>query len=199
LGKIIKFSLDSLTFQDLGEYNINWWHHLEISPQGDLIAIHFYDEGIERSILSILDLRTLEMREVFVGDSIEVIRWNDRGDRLGFVPEGIVLWVYDLSEDKAEKVVELEHHYYFRRGYDFAFNGWKLVAINYVDNTPFLQVFGEDFSEEKNVKIPFDSEYFYLESVTGFNNFIFLTLEGRKTEVWRIDLDTEEWRKIYPH
>jgi hypothetical protein len=138
------------------------------------------------------------MREVFASDSIEAIRWSAGGDRLGFVPEGIVLWVYDLLENKAEKVVDLEHNYYFMDGYDFAFNGRKLVAINYVDNTSFLQVFGEDFSKEKSVKIPFSSEYFYSESVTGFNDFIFLTMEGRKTEVWRFDLSTEEWRKIYP-
>jgi len=206
LEKIIKFSLDSLTFQEVGDYNIYWWwSDIEISPQGDSIAIISYDyetnydyEMKVRRSLYIIDLRTLEMREVFEANKIEDIRWNDGGDRLGFVTGGKELWVYDLAENKSGKVTEIGHHYYFRSRYDFAFNGRKLAAINYVDNTPFLQVFGEDFSEEKSVKIPFRPEYFGFDIATGFNNFIFLTVEGRKTKVWRIDLNTEEWRKIYP-
>ncbi len=126
------------------------------------------------------------------------IRWNDRGDRLGFVSEEKILWVYDLLENKTDKVFEFNYGYYFKNRFDFVFDGRKLVAINNIDHIPYLYVFDEYFSEEKTIKLPISPDYYYVDSVTGFNNFIFLTIDGRKTEVWRIDLNTEEWKKIYP-
>jgi ABC-type transport system involved in multi-copper enzyme maturation permease subunit len=202
LGKIIKFNLENSAFHILGEYNINWWwwrdKNVEISPQGDLIAIHFYDEEIERRILSILDLRTLEKRDVFEANTIEDIRWNDRGDRLGFVSDKKLLWVYDLSENNAKKVSELAYYYQVWNNF-FVFSARKLAAFDFIDGTKiYLQVFGEDFSEEKSVEIPFSSKYYFIDFAAGFNNSLFLWAEGRKTELWRFDLNTEEWRKIYP-
>jgi len=39
-----------------------------------------------------------------------------------------------------------------------------LAFIDFIDDTPYLRVFAEDFSEEKSVKIPFNSEYYYPET-----------------------------------
>ena len=101
------------------------------------------------------------------------------------------LWVYYLDESRAEKIIQWNYSYETR--FDWASDGHKFVLIEPFYGEDHLKVLGEDFNEEKIIKIPFPikgSVY-----VWGLDDKV-LVKDYRRGPLWRVDLETEEWKKI---
>jgi len=193
--KILKFNLESGTHQLVAE-NLALPLKIQIPPTQNLIA--FLQRGkVRQEILSVLDLRTLEKKEVYEADSIDRFVWSNNGDKMAFLAGGNELIVYNLLEDSIKKIEELNYAEprWYVHDFEFVLNDKKIVVSDEINGEFYLKIFGEGFSEEKQLKIPFhhkDGKPY----IWGLNNIV-LVQNSEKDELWRVNLDTEEWRKIY--
>lgn len=193
--KILKFNLESETHQFVAE-NLALPLKVRIPATQSLIA--FLQRGeVGQEILSVLDLRTLEKKEIYEADSIDRFVWSNNGDKMAFLAGGNELIVYNLLEDSIKKIKELNYteSSWDVPDFDFVLNDKKIVVNEEINGEFYLRFFGEGFSEEKQLKIPF-----HLEDgkprIWGLNNIV-MVINPEKDELWRVNLDTEEWRKIY--
>lgn len=193
--KILKFNLESETHQLVAE-NLVLPLKIRISPKQSLVAF-LLREKVGQETLSVLDLRTHEMKKVYETDSIERFVWSKNGDKMAFLTGGNELIVYNFLDDSIKIIRELN---YTGSGwnapyFDFVLNDKKIVVCEKINGEFYLSFFEEGFSEEKQLKIPF-----HFESgkpyIWGLNNIV-MVKNYVKDELWRINLDTEEWRMIY--
>jgi len=198
--KILKFNLETETHQFVTE-NLALPIKIRIPPTQNLIA--FLQRGkVGQEILSVLDLRTLEKKEVYEADSIDRFVWSSNGDKMAFLVEGNELIVYNLLENGIKKIEELNYSEpgWYAADFDFVLNDEKIVAGDKINGELYLRIFGEGFSEEKQLKIPFHLEdgkpWLWGLNLWGLNNIVLVHSSG-KNELWRVNLDTEDWRRIY--
>ncbi len=193
--RILKINLESETHQFLAE-NLALPLKIRISPNQSLIA--FLQKGkVGKETLSVLDLKTLEKKEIYEADSIDRFVWSSNGDKMAFLAAGNELIVYNFLENSIKKIEELNYTEpgWYVPVFDFVLNDKKIVVSDEINGEFYLRIFGEDFNEEKQLKIPFHLEY-GKPYIWGLNNIV-LVKNSEKNELWRINLDTEKWRKIY--
>lgn len=190
--KIVKVDLEQGAYQVLVE-NVLGPYQIWVSPKHNSLALGFRDKLDNKEIIAVLNLKTLEIKEIFKADFLKKlggIKWDQNGDKIAFVREK-ELWVYHLAENRAKKIIQWNYNYETR--FDWASDGHKFVLIEPFYGEGHLTVLGEDFSEEKIIKIPFPikgSVY-----VWGLDNKV-LVKDYRRGPLWRVDLETEEWKKI---
>ena len=105
--------------------------------------------------------------------------------------------MYSLKEYKIKKVKELIHKepIWARANFAFVMNDQGAAAVDVIDSDYHLRVIANNSSEEKVIKIPFSPEY-GIRYILELNNIV-LVINHEKEELWRVNLDTEEWRRIY--
>jgi len=190
--KIVKVDLEQGAYQVLVE-NVLGPYQIWVSPKHDSLALGFREQLDNKEIIAVLNLRTLEIKEIFKADFLKKlggVKWDQNGDKIALVREK-ELWVYHLAENRAEKIIQWNYNYETR--FDWVSDGHKFVLIEPFYGEYHLTVLGEDFSEEKMIKISFPikgSVY-----VWGLDDKI-LVKDYRRGPLWRVDLETEECKKI---
>jgi hypothetical protein len=189
--KILKVDLESGNYETFLE-NIGSPHRTKFSPGQNYFANVFW-ENPEKGSIMLFNLQTSEKKIAFESDKkwFGWIEWSPNEDKIAFsnVNE---LWVYYLDENRARKIIQA--NYDIRGGFDWLSDGKRLVVVfpEYGEN--YLKVFGEGFKEEKSIKIPpriLDPHYIW-----GLENTV-LIKGPRKGRLWRVDLETEKWKKVY--
>ncbi|MCK4814428.1 hypothetical protein KA005_01555, partial [bacterium] len=170
---------------------------LRISPKQDFLAFQYYDNNIEEVTLSLVNLRTFEKKEVYKAGLIKGYKWSKNGDKIVFMADKNELCVYDLQEDKIRKVKEFiyDRPRWRRLNFDFVLNDQKIVVVDVINGESHLVMISKQLKEEKSIKIPFQSKY-GIRYVLGINSTV-LVENPDKDELWLVNLDTENWRRIY--
>jgi len=195
-SKIVKYDLKNEKYKILAD-SLNRPRELRISPKQNFLAFQYYENNTEEQTLSLLNLQTFEKKEVYKAGSIDGYKWSKNGDNIVFIADKNELYVYDLKQDKIRKVKELTYGRPFRRrlNFDFILNGQKFVVVDVINNEPHIVVISRQFKEEKSIKIPFRTKY-GIRYILGINNTV-LVENPDKDELWLVNLDTENWQKIY--
>ena len=162
---------------------------LSISPNLETIA--FTRGNVDgRGQLLLLDLKTLEIREVAQGPELYIWHsaWRDSGDRFAFNKRNDI-FVYLREERKVVKACHVK-----RMGYPNSFT-WadheeKPTLI--VSDEGRIKFLGPDFQQVKSVPLPEMLRYNLLWSVEGK-----LLISDYERGLWRLDFKTEEWKKVY--
>ena len=198
--KILKFNLESETHQFVAQ-NLSLPPRIRIHPRHSLIA--FLQRGkAGQETLSVLDLRTLDKKEVYEADTIDRFVWSNNGDKIAFLAAGNELIMYNFLENNIKKIEELNYTEpgWYAPDFDFVLNDKEIVAGDIINGELYLRIFGDGFKEKKQLKIPFHLEdgkpWSWGLNLRGLNNIVLVHSSG-KNELWRLNLDTEKWRKIY--
>ncbi len=189
--KLIKVDLEGGAYQVLVE-NVITIYEMRVSPAHDSLALAYRDQLEKREILLVLNLETLEKREVLKTSSLKLwaVKWNSGGDKILFSREK-EFWVYSLAENKAQRIGWRSYSY--EVGFDWLLDGKRLVLSIPVDGEYYLQFLKEDFSEDKKIKIPYPIQgNIYL---WGLDNKVLMKFQ--KGPLFRLNLETGNWKKIY--
>ena len=189
--KLIKVDLEGGAYQALVE-NVFSVYEISVSPAHDLLALGYRQPPEKREMLLVLNLETLEKKEVVKTISLKLwaAKWNSQGDKILFSREK-EFWVYSLAENKAQRIGWRSYSY--EVGFDWLADGKRLVLSIPVDGEYYLQVLKEDFSEEKKIKIPYPIQgHIYL---WGLDNKVLMKFQ--KGPLFRLNLETGNWKKVY--
>ena len=189
--KLIKVDLEGGAYQALVE-NVFSVYELSVSPAHDSLALGYRQPLEKRDILAVLNLETLEKKEVLKTSSLKLwaVKWNSGGDKILFSREK-EFWVYSLAENKAQKIGWRSYSY--EVGFDWLADGKRLVLSIPVDGEYYLQVLKEDFSEEKKIKIPYQVQGSI--HLWGLDNKVLMKFQ--KGPLFRLNLETGNWKKVY--
>jgi hypothetical protein len=187
------------TVQVLAENSLSplFWNP---SPDQDYLTLTIRNPDTEKDMCILLNLRTFETTELYSKEVLGLAsgRWSPDGRKIVFFQpreqssHDRELWFYDLEEKKFEKFFQQEHQHGIR--YDWASNGQKFLILDSIEEESLLIVMNEDFEKEKTIKIPKEVPYAY--HIWGLENCALLQTTG-KGVIWRVDLETEDWKRIY--
>lgn len=189
--KLIKVDLEGGAYQVLIE-NVFTVYEICVSPAQDSLAVGYRDQLEKREIFLVLNLETLERREVLKTSSLKLwaAKWNSQGNKILFSRDK-EFWVYSLAENKAQRIGWRSYSY--EVGFDWLLDGKRLVLSIPVDGEYYLQVLKEDFSEEKKIKIPYLIKgHIYL---WGLDNKVLMMFQIGP--LFRLDLESGNWKKVY--
>lgn len=166
-----------------------WRHHPDLEYL--TIKIRNYEE--DKDSLLLLNLKTLETTELFSAALLKMWggKWHPGGCKIVFSREK-ELWIYNLEEKKLEKISQ--RNYEYEIGFDWTSDGQKFILLAPIDGENRLVIMDEEFREEKTIKIPMQLKGHI--SIWGLENRALLKGSGRGA-IWRVDLETEEWKKVY--
>ena len=146
--------------------------------------------------LSILNLRTFEMNKACDAVRLPVFAWvwTPDSDKLAFFSAGSI-WVYSRTENKLEEAWRLSQKK-LGLSFDWLADGGRMALIEGTPEQGSVVIIGRDFREEKRVSIPKG----LLGDSTGLGLWGLddkVLLAGGNSGVWRLDLKTDEWKKVY--
>jgi WD40 repeat protein len=198
---IAKFDIEKGDVQGLTDsLRIGYFRNeIRISPHQDRIAFCSQRETGGLKNLTILDVRTLEKKEIYAADSIEEFKWSSDGDKIAFLVRGSELWVHSLGENKSKKIKVFEHaeSHSVSPDFDFIFDGQKLAVVDKIGRKHYLKILTADGRDEAVMKIPFRIKYgVNSPDIYGLGNIV-LVRNIEKEDLWRANLDTMNWRRIY--
>jgi hypothetical protein len=174
-------------------------------PEGDLLVIKYPFETLNPpSKLALLNLSTLEETEIAEGGPVVSfnMQWDPAGERLSLGlfrserggQEPHVLAIYSVSERKtiAERVIARGE-----RKSEMLYTSWmpdgrSLVAFE--EGRRSLSILGPDLQETGRIDLPSRIKQPWVPQVVGNQ----ILIEDSKTDsLWRFDLDTKRWKRIY--
>jgi hypothetical protein len=194
-NKLIRIDLEQKNYQvQIDNVKSSYFiHPFFVSPRQDFMVLVYRDKLENKDILAVLNLKTLEKKEVHKADTLGFykVKWNANGDKILF-SRPKETWVYSIHEDRARRISR--RNYNIETGFDWLLDGGRIVLYTPTfEGDYFLKVLGEAFSEEKDVKIPFLAEG--RVHVWGLKNKVLVKFQ--RGPLWRVDLETEKWKKIY--
>lgn len=201
--RIVKLDLASGTTRSLestsAPQDFYWRYSLTVSPDQEAMLIRHKDQAQNTGKLSILDFRTFEMKEVCESPHLLIfsLAWTPESDRIAFFKGGSI-WVYSRAENKLEEAWHLPWNSQKDLGisFDWLEDGKRMAVIEGTTKDASIIILGRDFREEKKAKIPKG----LLRTQWGFNIWGLddkVLLAAEDTGVWRLDLKTDEWKKVY--
>lgn len=184
--------LENMTQRVLFENVIGDIFKIKVSPAHDYLALSSRGDSDGKEELVLFDLKTLEQKTVFEADVLKLweLKWSPDGKKILFSRTN-ELWAYFLPEDRLQKISQ--RNYGQEVGFDWLADDKKVVLMVPVDGEYHLSVLGEDFKEEKRIKIPYPVEGPVF--AWGLNNRVLLKF--RMGALFRLDLETEKWKKVY--
>jgi ABC-type transport system involved in multi-copper enzyme maturation permease subunit len=201
--KLMIFFLETCEHKVLVE-NVISFPEIYVSPKNNSLVIRYRtNQDIEERIghMAILNMESLEMKEFLAEVNLRVgrISWNIEGDRIAFSKHNVVeksedykLMVYSVSNDQ---LTELDYgRYNYGLGYDWLLQGNRLVVSDIIDQEPRLRILDENLLEEK--QLAFAKEIENNWTIWGLDNAV-LVQRSRRGGFWRLDLETEEWKKVF--
>jgi len=163
-----------------------------VSPQGDYVLFSsFYPD--ERFVLSLLDTRTGEKKDIQASESLAHWRynWNRNEGRIAFYKNN-EFWVYNIINNDLTEIKIRPHK--FGVNFDWVENENKLVINDYWDGRYFIRIFDLDLKEEKTIGLP--QKINNPRQIWGVRQGVLLK-NYRRGNLWRIDLITEELTQVY--
>lgn len=200
------YDLDQRTLTEVQDDAMPATWRAQVSPRGDLFAIRSpYGGDIEvPRTLALLDLKTRERIDIvrIPISAMLGLRWDLTGERIAYFIErpeadgqsSLVLTVYSLPNRKAvaEKVIARSVREVFYSWVSWMPDGRSLVAIDREGRN--LQFLGSDLQETGRLALP-DWLKEPRENVPVGRQL--LITDGRTNSLWRLDLETKRWKRIY--
>ena len=164
-----------------------------VSPDQNYLTLRMRSFEQNKETLSLLDLCTHEKFEVFSAEHLRLWarKWSPDGRKIA-ISRGNELWIYNLEEKKLEKISQ--RNYEYEIGFDWTSDGQKFILLAPIDGENRLVVMDKHFQEERTIKIPIKLKGTI--SIWGLENRALLK-GNRKGALWRVDLETEDWKKVY--
>jgi len=201
--KFIKLNIETGTAQSLetsfpSPRNFDWMPAPALSPDRKSVIIRLWDEAQKKDKTVLLDLGSFETKAI--GENVQFWRmaWAPQGDRVAYPRfREQSLMVYSIVDGSLKKAWQQTDK---RVGfsYDWLADGRLIIAGGGKDNEGFLNILSEDFTPEKRIKIPdwiLDKIEEHGFGIFGLNDKVLITSE--RNGIWRLDLKTEEWKKVY--
>jgi hypothetical protein len=198
-SQIIMIDLEDGTSQVLAEKVLSpWlWHP---SPYQDYLTFTIRDPDAEKDRFILMDLITFESTELFSEEVLGLIegKWGPDESKIAFFwPRELrfqdrELWVYDLDEEKFLKMFQRSYQHDIR--YDWTPDGQKLIFLVSIDGENQLIIVDKNFGGERTFKTPM--QFKGAVRIWGLENCALLKESG-KGAFWRVDLETEDWKKVY--
>jgi hypothetical protein len=191
-SRIIIFDLENGESEVLCENVIGQyvWHR---HPNQEYMTfkVRDYDEGTDSLIL--VDFKTFETHDLFEKEILRFWgrRWNPEGCKMAISREKEVL-IYDMEEKEFHTISQ--RNYEYEIGFDWTSDGQRFLLLSPIDGEYHLIVMDNNFQEEKKIKVPFPfkgSLYIW-----GLEDQALLK-STEKGALWRVDLETEEWKKVF--
>ncbi len=191
-AQIIKVDLENGTSQLLAD-NIIAPYIWRPSPDQNYLTLKIRNYEENKDTLVLLNLKTLDTTELFSAEFLKMWagKWSPDGSKIAFSRDK-ELWVYYLEHNKLEKISQ--RNYEYEIGFDWTSDGKKFILIVPIDGENHLVVMDENFEELKKIKIPVRFKGALL--IWGLENQALLNSTG-KGALWRVDLDTEDWKKVH--
>jgi ABC-type transport system involved in multi-copper enzyme maturation permease subunit len=201
--KIIKLNLETGATKRLETTlpypgNYGWLPPPSLSPDRRSIIIRLWDEAQKKDKSALLDLGSFETK--VIGENLQVwwTKWAPQGDRFAyFGHREHSLMVCSLADGSLKKAWQLtEKHMGF--DYDWLADGRLLIAGGGKAKRDNLTILSKDYAVEKRIKIPdriLKELSRYRIGIIGLDNKALIPTET--SGVWRLDLKTEEWKKVY--
>jgi len=192
--RLILIDLEEETYQVLFDDVRSEFYRkiMEVSPTYNHLGLVWRDHPENKEKLVLLDLKTLDKKVIFEAERMRLwaMKWSQDGEKIVFSRARETL-VYTLTDNMLRKVSKRDYGY--EVGFDWLADGKRLALIIPDYGDLYLRVFGEDFKEEKRVKIPYPVEgSVYL---WGLDNKVLMNFNRRS--LFRLDLETEKWKKVY--
>jgi len=192
--RLIVLDLEKETYQILFDDVRSEFYRkiMEVSPTYNYLGLVWRNHPENKEKLVILNLKTLEKKVIFEAELMRLwaMKWSQNGEKIVFSRANETC-VYSLTEDRLRKVSKRDYGYEI--GFDWLADGKRLALIIPDYGELHLSVLGEDFKEEKKIKIPYPVEgSIYL---WGLDNKVLMNFNRRS--LFRLDLETENWKKIY--
>jgi hypothetical protein len=173
------------------------WHP---SPDQDYLTFTVRNPGKENDRFILLNLQTFETIDLFARELIAFKRgrWSPDGRQIVFFQprelrsDGRVLVFYDLEEQTNAEIYQQNYGKWFR--YDWTSDGQKFLIMYLNEEENRLVIKNKNFEEEKTIQIPEEIKGAY--RIWGLENGALLKGTG-KTGFWRVDLESEAWKKVY--
>jgi hypothetical protein len=198
-AKIVMIDLISGTKDVLAEgvLSPSSWHP---SPDQDYLTLTVRNALEENDRFILQNLNTLETIELFSKEviGVETVKWSPDGHQIVFFQprdewfRDRALRCYDLEKKIFTKIYQQGPRHGIR--YDWTSGGLKFLILDSIDEENSLIVMNSDFEVEKTVDIPEDIKGAH--RIWGLENRALLQ-GSRKSGFWRVDLETEEWKKVY--
>lgn len=191
-ARIIKVDLQNGTSRVLVENVIApyIWHP---SPDHNYLTLKVRNYEENKDILVLMNLRTLETAELFSAELLKMWagKWSPDSRKIAFSRDR-ELWIYYVEENRFERISR--RNYEYEIGFDWTSDGKKFILFAPFDGENHLVVMDDRFEELKKIKIPFPFKGALL--VWGLENRALLKGTG-KSALWCVDLETEDWKKVY--
>jgi Tol biopolymer transport system component len=164
-----------------------------LHPSQEYLIFKTLKDDEDKESLVLLNLKTLETAELFQAELLKLWsgKWSPDGNQIAF-SRGRELWIYNLEEKKIEKISQ--RNYEYEIGFDWTSDGQKFILLAPIDGENQLIIMDKNFQEIKTIKIPM--QFKGAITVRGLENVAILKGSG-KGSFWRVDLETEEWKKVY--
>ncbi|UCE41108.1 MAG: hypothetical protein JSV17_16990 [Candidatus Aminicenantes bacterium] len=171
----------------------HFWRFGHLHPSQEYLIFRMREDEENKESLALLNLKTKETTELFSADLLKLWsgKWSPDGSKIAF-SRGRELWIYDLEEKKVEKISQ--RNYEYEIGFDWTSDGQKFILLAPIDGENQLIVMDSNFQEIKSIKIPI--QFMGTITVRGLENVAILKGTG-KGRFWRVDLETEEWKKVF--
>ncbi|GEM_PF-947137 len=175
-------------------------YEIAVSPGQNYLAYCYRNETENKEVLSLLSLNPLEKEKIYIDDFIVLrgLAWSRDEGKLAFSVEKskteLFLAVYSLKEKRVVSSKELsqDEPCLYPLVIDWIFKNQKLVL-----NDPchgYIQVLDEKLNEEKRIKTPASLKkvllLFALDKGVLFK-------ERERARLWELNLEAEEWKRVY--
>jgi hypothetical protein len=202
--RLVKIELETGKYQTLAE-NVTNFPGISVSPMKNFMVIRFRtfeEQKVSTGHLAILNAETLELKELHTDVNLRVgrIAWSKNEDKIAFMIisevnlDVVNKFCFYAIVDDAFKEVPYVGSGYHRLAYDWLLNEDKLVVSDIVNQEPRLRVFNEELKLEKEIEL--GEETRNLWTLWGLNSAV-LVQRSRRGGFWRLDLETEEWKKVF--
>jgi hypothetical protein len=191
-SRIIAFDLVNGESKVLAENVIGQYvWHLHPYQEYMTFKVRDYDEGKDNLVL--VNFNTSEAIPLFEKEKLRIWgrRWSPDGKKIALSSEN-ELSIYDLEEKTFEIISK--RNYEYEIGFDWTSDGQKFMLLSPIDGEYHLVVMSINFQEEKKIRVPVPIKRgMYVWGLEGQS----LLKSTDKGALWRVDLDTEEWKKVY--
>jgi len=190
-NKIIKIFLDNGDYEVLSDI-VGGFFSVTVSPQQEFMVIKVRDPQDGLGKLMMIDLRSGESNVLSQAKSLLIhrMKWDGQGQKLAF-SRPKKLYVYDVCT----KEITDAYTNPTTRGLSFDWAADSLVILRQdLEMNTSVKVLGPDFKGRKEIPLPgsFRTPF----HIWGLKDRALISAQNGGP-MWRVDLDSEEWKKVY--
>jgi len=167
-----------------------------ISPEGNVVAYVYFDEKSNKEVLALFDLDVFSAVDICRASTVNNFKWSRDGIRIAYLSDGDRLEIYSLEEKEAQSsvTVAIDHENRVEIPFGWIFDDRKIVLLTDRGGNQNLQMFSRELIPEKQIKFPISPVN--VQVMVCLNQVALVKiLPG--PQLWRINLQTENWKKLY--